>query len=83
MSTQILHTSYTERTGYVWRQRYAGSALSITLKTKDEKEVAQRSGVMWVLFAVERRTYSVMQGKLKSTVHSVMIQFGFVSSWRG
>ncbi|EPT9873096.1 tyrosine-type recombinase/integrase [Escherichia coli] len=50
MSTQVIHTSYTERTGYVWRQRYAGSTLSITLKTKDEKEAAQRSGAMSIRF---------------------------------
>ncbi|ENR0228714.1 hypothetical protein KIV35_22040 [Enterobacter roggenkampii] len=44
MSTQVKHTSYTKKNGYVWRQRYAGSTTAITLKTKDEKEAAQRSG---------------------------------------
>ncbi|HDR2757625.1 hypothetical protein [Enterobacter mori] len=50
MSTQVKHTSYTEKNGYVWRQRYAGGTLAITLKTKDEKEAAQRSGAMSIRF---------------------------------
>ena len=30
-------------------------------------------GSMWVLFAGQRMVYTVMQGKLKSIVHSVMV----------
>lgn len=40
-------------------------------------------GAMWVRFGGERMAYSCMQGKLKSTVHSVMVQHSLVSSWRG
>lgn len=40
-------------------------------------------GAMWVFFGGQRMAYSVMQGKLKSTVHSVMVQHNLVSSWRG
>lgn len=41
------------------------------------------NGSMWVMFAGQRLAYTAMQGKLKNTVHSVMVQFGFISSWRG
>lgn len=40
-------------------------------------------GAMWVKFGGGRMAYNCMQGKLKTNVHSVMVQFGFVSSWRG
>ncbi len=43
----------------------------------------EQGGAMWVLFAGQRMAYSMMQGKLKNTVHSVMVQFNMVSSWRG
>lgn len=42
-----------------------------------------KDGAMWVKFAGQRMPYSMMQGKLKSTVHSVMVQHSIVSSWRG
>lgn len=45
MSTQVIHTAYIDRTGYVWRQRYAGFELSISLKSKDEKETAHVAGL--------------------------------------
>ncbi|PRW42534.1 hypothetical protein CSC04_3227 [Enterobacter roggenkampii] len=38
---------------------------------------------MWVVFGGSRMAYSVLQGKLKNTVHSVMVQHSLVSSWRG
>lgn len=44
---------------------------------------AHKGGEMWVLFAGERMAYTVMQGRLKNAVHAVMVQFGFVSAWRG
>lgn len=40
-------------------------------------------GAMWVRFGGARMAYSCMQGKLKSTVHSVMVQHSLISSWRG
>lgn len=42
----------------------------------DFVEVENR-GAIWVLFAGEHMAYSVMQCKIKSTVHSVILQFGF------
>ncbi|HBT3802620.1 TPA: hypothetical protein MBI04_003572 [Klebsiella pneumoniae] len=39
-------------------------------------------GVMWVYFAGQRIAYSAMQGKLKNTVYSVMVQHQMVSAWR-
>lgn len=41
------------------------------------------NGSMWCNFCGQRLAYGAMQGKLKNTVHSVMVQFGLVSSWRG
>ncbi len=41
------------------------------------------NGSMWVNFCGQRLTYGAMQGKLKSTVHSVMVQHSLISSWRG
>lgn len=40
-------------------------------------------GSMWVNFCGQSMTYTAMQGKLKSTVHSVMVQHSLISSWRG
>lgn len=40
-------------------------------------------GSMWVRFGGGRMAYSCMQGKLKTTVHSVMVQHSLISSWRG
>lgn len=41
------------------------------------------SGAMWVNFCGVRYVYTAIQGKLKSTVHSVMVQHSLISSWRG
>lgn len=41
------------------------------------------NGGKWVYFMGQRLAYSMMQGKLKTTVHSVMVQHQMVSSWRG
>ncbi|MCR1319776.1 hypothetical protein NR352_22895 [Enterobacter soli] len=38
-------------------------------------------GAMWARFGGGRMAYSCMQGKLKSTVHSVMVQHSLISSW--
>ncbi|MGG7915606.1 hypothetical protein PGN80_13130 [Klebsiella aerogenes] len=38
---------------------------------------------MWVRFDGGRMDYSCMQGKLKLTVHCVMVQYSLISSWRG
>ncbi|MCM7379478.1 hypothetical protein M8R66_07750, partial [Enterobacter hormaechei] len=35
-------------------------------------------GSMWVRFGGARMAYSYMQGKLKSTVHSVMVQHSLI-----
>lgn len=43
----------------------------------------ENSGAMWVVFAGMRYAYSAIQGKLKNTVHSIMVQHNFISSWRG
>lgn len=40
------------------------------------------AGSMWVHFGGSRMAYSMMQGKLKNVVHSVMVQHSLVSSWR-
>lgn len=40
-------------------------------------------GSMWVNFCGVRYAYATIQGKLKSTVHSVMVQHSLISSWRG
>lgn len=37
---------------------------------------------MWCNFCGQRLAYSALQVKLKSSVHSVMVQFGIISSWR-
>ncbi|HCI6033305.1 TPA: hypothetical protein NPN71_005168 [Klebsiella quasipneumoniae subsp. quasipneumoniae] len=39
-------------------------------------------GSMWVHFAGSRMAYSMMQGKLKNVVHSLMVQHSIISSWR-
>lgn len=67
MSTQVKHTSYTEKNGYVRRQRYAGSTLVITFKTKDEKEAAQRSGAMSIRF-MQLEQLSVPFQSMKDTL---------------
>ena len=41
------------------------------------------NGSMWVWFGGSRMAYGCMQGKLKNTVHSVMVQHSLISSWRG
>lgn len=41
------------------------------------------NGAMWVNFCGVRYAYSTIQGKLKNTVHSIMVQHSSVSSWRG
>ncbi|RAL76005.1 hypothetical protein CSC35_4564 [Enterobacter hormaechei] len=38
---------------------------------------------MWCNFCGQRLAYGAMQGKLKSTVHSVMVQHSLTSSWHG
>ena len=40
------------------------------------------NAAMWVIFADQRLAYSTVQGKLKQVVHSVMVQFNMVSTWR-
>ena len=42
-----------------------------------------KDGSMWVVFGGSQMDYSVMQGKLKNIVHSVMVQHSLTSSWRG
>lgn len=41
------------------------------------------NGVMWVNFCGVRYCYTAIQGKLKSVVHSVMVQHSLIGSWRG
>ncbi len=38
---------------------------------------------LWVYFAGQRIAYTALQGKLKTTCHSVMIQHNLISAWRG
>lgn len=48
--TKIMHTSYTEKAGYVWRKRYTSSTLSIALQSKEAAEAAKRSAMMSIRF---------------------------------
>lgn len=43
----------------------------------------EKGGDKYVVFAGKRIAYGCMQGKLKNTVHSVMVQHHLISSWRG
>lgn len=40
-------------------------------------------GDKWCHMMGKRMAYGAMQGKLKSTAHSVMSQHNLVSAWRG
>ncbi|MGK3224017.1 hypothetical protein ACCW94_02855 [Enterobacter soli] len=50
MSTQVIHTSYTEKAGYVWRKRYASNTLSVALHTKSPAEATRRSASLSIRF---------------------------------
>ncbi|HCI6031884.1 hypothetical protein ACNKFQ_10015 [Klebsiella quasipneumoniae] len=50
MSTQVIHTSYTSKAGYVWRQRYSSNTLSIALQTKEPQQALLRSAKMSIRY---------------------------------
>lgn len=50
MNTQVEHTSYTDKAGYVWRKRYIKNTLSIALQTKEHGEAFSRSSAMTLRF---------------------------------
>ncbi|MFH3540493.1 tyrosine-type recombinase/integrase [Klebsiella aerogenes] len=50
MNTQVEHTSYTAKAGYIWRKRYDKNTLSISLQTKDAIEASRRSASMTMRF---------------------------------
>lgn len=50
MSTPVIHTSYTEKAGYVWRKRYASNTLSVALHTKAPAEATRRSSLLTIRF---------------------------------
>ncbi|EML1551781.1 TPA: hypothetical protein QCD44_000378 [Enterobacter hormaechei] len=88
MSTQIAHLMHTPAKGYFWRKRYDKKTIDVMLNSKDEAEATgfaeiEPNGAMWVNFCDVRYCYTAIQGKLKSVVHSVMVQHSLISSWRG
>ncbi|ELP3919293.1 phage integrase SAM-like domain-containing protein [Escherichia coli] len=50
MGTQVMHTSYTKKAGYVWRKRYDSNILSVSLQTQDESIATQRSAMLTIRF---------------------------------
>lgn len=50
MNTQVEHTSYTDKAGYIWRKRFGKNTLSIALQTKEVGEASRRSASMTMRF---------------------------------
>ncbi len=50
MITKIEHTSYTEKNGYTWRKRFAGTTMSIALLTRDHNTAVRRSTLLTMKF---------------------------------
>ena len=69
MNTQVIHTSYTKKAGYVWRKRYAKDTLSIALQTQEPAEATRRSASLTIRF-MQLETmavpFTVMRDALKA-----------------
>lgn len=50
MTTKVIHTSYTDKAGYVWRKRYAANTISIALQTNKPELAKTRSAQLTIRF---------------------------------
>lgn len=77
MNTQVIHTSYTPKAGYVWRQRYASNTISIALQTQDAPAATQRSALMSIRFMQLQQLavpFSAIREALKAYRNEIVMQ---------
>lgn len=67
MSTQIAHTSYTDKKGFFWRKRYVGEVLSVSLRTKEESVARARAAAITIRF-MELETMLVPSTAIKEAL---------------